>query len=89
MAVPTTKGALSVGQRVWNALSAWCIRNAGYQKYGKGSNCKLRVSSGVNLSCIVRLVACIVAYRALMRDKLARNNCSFQRSNFPLFAIFS
>lgn len=36
MAVSATKSALSVGQRVWNALSAWCIRNAGYQKYGKG-----------------------------------------------------
>lgn len=38
MAVPATKSALSVGQRVWNALSAWCIRNAGYQKYGKGKH---------------------------------------------------
>lgn len=38
--VNTTKMAnvkvpLSLGQRVWNALSAWTIRNAGYQRIGK------------------------------------------------------
>lgn len=30
-----SKSALSLGQRLWNSLSAWAIRNAGYQKYGK------------------------------------------------------
>ncbi|CAI8037707.1 Cytochrome b-c1 complex subunit 7 [Geodia barretti] len=34
MAVSSSKSALSVGQRLWNSLSAWAVRNAGYQKYG-------------------------------------------------------
>ena len=34
MAVPASKSALSVGQRLWNSLSAWAVKSAGYQKYG-------------------------------------------------------
>lgn len=29
--------SVSVGQRLWNALSAWTIRNSGYQKLGMSS----------------------------------------------------
>ena len=35
MAVSSSKGALSMGQKLWSALSAWAINNAGYQKYGE------------------------------------------------------
>jgi len=26
---------LSLGRRIWNAMSEWTIRNSGYQQYGK------------------------------------------------------
>lgn len=31
--------SVSVGQRLWNALSAWTIRNSGYQKLGMSFMC--------------------------------------------------
>jgi hypothetical protein len=32
-----SKGAnpLSLGQKIWNALSAWTVRNSGFQKLGR------------------------------------------------------
>ena len=34
MAVSGSRSALSLGQRMWNALSAWNTKSAGYQRYG-------------------------------------------------------
>ena len=34
MAVSSQRSALSLGQRLWNSLSAWAVQSAGYQKYG-------------------------------------------------------
>ena len=36
MALPSKAvSSLSLGQRLWNALSAWTIKASGYQKLGK------------------------------------------------------
>lgn len=40
MASLTSKAAsVSFGQRIWNALSAWTIRNSGYQRLGRYKFC--------------------------------------------------
>ena len=56
MAVSSSKSALSLGQRLWNSLSAWAIRNAGYQKYGK------YVCSAFSLTITVAQSAAPVVY---------------------------
>ena len=31
----SSKATVTLGQRLWNALSAWTVRQSGYQKLGK------------------------------------------------------
>ena len=35
MALASKGSSFSLGQRLWSTLSAWTIRNAGYQKLGR------------------------------------------------------
>ena len=59
-------------RRVWNALSAWTIRNAGYQKLGKsggGGVCSvllLTYSHGL-LACVTTKSMCYSVYNIISR----------------------